>query len=162
MGLGSSFIYDLEHTHTHTHTNKHIHTHTYRFPFNLGIRHFLEEPWHLHAELLNLASTAGTLAGWGWENRFRSFCYCGEGTSVAMCQSKPQQSDFCSHVSLSETVNISFCLGELGAKMMALVAVPAVTCPPSSICFSRLTSHPPSTLAKAISFQGHVQCMIKH
>lgn len=138
----------------HAHTNRQI-------SISSGIGLFLEEPWHLHAELLNLASTAGILAGWGWENIFRSFCYCGEGTSVAMCQSEHQQSDSASYFLLSGIVNISFCLGEPRAKMMALVAVPADTCPPSSICFSRLTSHPPSTLAKAISLQGHVQCMIK-
>lgn len=94
-------------------------------------------------------------------NIFRSFCYCGEGTSVAMRQSEHQTHYSGSHFLFSEIFNILFCLVQLRAKMMALVAVPAVTCPPSSICFSGFTSHPPSTLAKVISLQGRVQHKIK-
>lgn len=45
-------------------------------------------------------------------------------------------------------------------QMIASVTVPAVTCP-CSICFLGLNSHPPSTLAKAISLQGRVQSKIK-
>lgn len=53
-----------------------------------------------------------------------------------------------------------FCLAQTRA-MIALVTVPAVTCSWLYLLF-RANSHPASTLAKAISLQGRVQCEIKH